>query len=134
MDCIFCKIITKQAPAHILRETEDLLCFLDINPVSKGHLLIIPKKHYLDVCETPEDELKRMIIMAKDMGKLVKGRLKADGFNILNACGRAAQQSVFHTHFHVVPRYENDPFSLWFRPAPGIIDQDEILEILKGGV
>lgn len=128
-DCIFCKIVSKEVPSKIVYEDSDVLAFLDISQVSKGHTLVIPKKHYENVLDTPKDTLLKVISVAKDLGNKYKEILKADGINFMNASGKEAQQSVFHLHFHVVPRYKNDNLDLWFKGNPKA--KEEIEETYK---
>jgi histidine triad (HIT) family protein len=112
-DCIFCKIVNKEIPAKVLYENETLMVFMDINPATYGHLLVIPKDHYQDTSDTPDEVLQKIIVTAKEYGIKSKEKLGADGFNIVNASGKDAQQSVFHLHYHVVPRYKEDGLNLW---------------------
>lgn len=113
-DCIFCKIVKGEVDSKIIYEDEDVISFLDRGQISKGHTLIVPKKHYENIFDVPKDVLEKVIITCKKIGLLCKEKLKADGINVVNASGKAAQQSVFHLHFHVVPRFEGDGLDLWF--------------------
>ena len=113
-DCIFCKIIKGEIQSQKIYEDEDTYAFLDINPSTKGHALVIPKKHYENTLETPDEELSKIIKTTKALAKQIKQKLNADGINIMNANGKQAQQSVFHMHFHIVPRYKNDGLNMWF--------------------
>jgi len=112
--CLFCEIVKKEVDCFEIFEDEIVKAFLDINPVSKGHILVIPKKHFQDIFDVPEDILDRINKVCKKMALLCKNKLGATGVNILNASGKDAQQSVFHLHFHVVPRFEKDNLDLWF--------------------
>lgn len=111
---MFCKIINGEMPCHKIYEDEETLAFLDINPASKGHTLIIPKKHYVNIHDVDEETLNFIMKTTKKMSAKLKQKLNASGINIVNASGKDAQQSVFHIHFHVVPRYEGDGLDLWF--------------------
>lgn len=113
-DCIFCKIARKESDALILYEDEFIIAFLDIHPVSKGHLLVVPKEHFENIFEATDEILSKINVACKKMGQLCKDRLGATGVNILNASGKDAQQSVFHIHYHVVPRFKDDNIDLWF--------------------
>jgi histidine triad (HIT) family protein len=124
-DCIFCKIIKKEVPCNIIWENKKLLAFLDVNPASPGHVLIIPKEHFETIFDTPKDILSEINIRAKQIGKLQKEKLKATGVNILNASGKDAQQSVGHLHYHIVPRYQNDKLNLWFHGEGKFQDNTE---------
>lgn len=114
-ECVFCKIINGEIPANIIYENDKVLAFLDIKPISRGHTLIVPKKHYGDIYDITEDYLKEVVAAAKKISGAVKRGLGAEGVNILHASGVAAQQSVFHFHIHLVPRYRNDGLNTWPR-------------------
>lgn len=123
-DCIFCKVATGELPATKVHEDERTIGFMDINPATRGHMLVIPRAHADDLLDVDPDDLAACAIVAKQLAKRAKERLEADGINILNSCGRAAWQTVFHFHVHVIPRYDDDPLRLPWAPAPG--DRDEI--------
>jgi len=112
-DCILCKIANNKTPALTLFESKIIKVVLVKNPISDGHLLIMPKKHFENIFDTPVNILEELINVSKKMSLLCKKKLNAFGVNILNASGKAAQQSVFHLHFHIVPRFENDKLNLW---------------------
>jgi len=103
MDCIFCKIINGEIPAYKIYEDDDLLAFLDINPVSVGHTLIIPKNHTLDFETISETELNKVMNCAKKISKLLVDKLAADGYSLAQNNGIA--QEVKHFHLHVIPKY-----------------------------
>jgi histidine triad (HIT) family protein len=123
-DCLFCKIVAGEIPAEKVAEDERTVAFMDINPATRGHLLVVPRKHTRDLLEIEPDELCAVTEMAQGMAKRAVESLDADGVNLINSCGSAAWQTVFHFHIHVVPRYEDDPLKLPWVPAPG--DQEEI--------
>jgi histidine triad (HIT) family protein len=126
-DCLFCKIIAGELPAEIVAEDERTVAIMDINPGTRGHLLVIPRAHSANVLETAPEDLQATILAAQRMARQVTERLGADGVNLLNCCGSAAWQTVFHLHIHVIPRYANDPLKLPWIPAPG--DPDEIAAV-----
>ncbi|MGV8161736.1 MAG: HIT family protein [Candidatus Nanoarchaeia archaeon] len=128
-DCIFCKIARGEISCFQLYEDDLVKAFLDINPTSKGHILVVPKEHYENVFGVPDECLSRISKVCKEMSILCKEKLSATGVNILNASGKDAQQSFFHLHFHVVPRYENDGLDLGFFGKKG--NASELKEILK---
>lgn len=103
MDCVFCKIINKEEDAYVVYEDEYVIAILDKYPVSKGHTLVMPKKHYRDLLEIPEDELCHVINVVKLMAMAVKEGLKAPGVRIVQNNGPEAGQVIFHMHFHVIP-------------------------------
>ncbi len=123
-DCLFCKIVAGELPAQIVDEDERTIAFMDINPGTRGHLLVIPREHSRDLLEIEAPDLSATMASAKRMAARVEERLDADGVNLLNSCGEAAWQTVYHFHVHVIPRYEDDPLRLPWTPAPG--DSDEI--------
>jgi|ERR1022692_373024 histidine triad (HIT) family protein len=118
-DCIFCKIVAGELPATIVDEDEHTLAFMDINPATRGHALVIPRTHAEDLLSIEPDELKAVVVAARRLAHRQKERLGADGINVINSCGAAAWQTVFHFHLHVIPRYENDPLRLPWAPTPG---------------
>ena len=123
-DCIFCKIVAGDIPSTRVFEDERTIAFMDINPGTRGHLLVIPRAHSADLLEIGEEDLDACARTAQVMARRIKERLGADGVNLVNSCGAAAWQTVFHFHVHVIPRYKGDPLRLPWQPAPG--DRDEI--------
>jgi histidine triad (HIT) family protein len=123
-DCIFCKIAAGQLPAQKIAEDERTIAFMDINPATRGHLLVIPREHAVDLLAIDRDDLLAVAAMAQRMAQRVSGRLEPAGVNLINSCGAAAWQTVFHFHVHVIPRYDGDPLRLPWTPAEG--DPDEI--------
>ncbi len=105
-DCIFCKIVHRQAPSSVVYEDERTMAFMDIRPVSEGHSLVIPKKHFVDVFDTPNDELAAMYVLSKRVALAVKKATGADGITIVQQNGAAAGQDIFHIHVHIIPRFE----------------------------
>lgn len=107
-DCIFCKIANGEIPSATLYEDEDFRVILDLGPASKGHALILPKEHYPNLYELPDELAEKAILLAKKMiGKMTKA-LGCDGFNVVQNNGAPAGQTVFHFHMHLIPRYEGD--------------------------
>jgi histidine triad (HIT) family protein len=105
-NCIFCKIVQKQAPSSVVYEDQQVLAFMDIRPVSEGHTLIIPKPHHENIFDTPEELLAQTHRVTKKVAAAVKAAVKADGISIVQQNGAAAGQEVFHLHVHVIPRFE----------------------------
>lgn len=118
-ECIFCLIVAGQLPAQLVDEDEHTLSFMDINPANRGHVLVIPRRHARDLLEIEPDQLEATIVAAQRLARRVKERLGAEGVNLLNSCGRAAWQTVYHFHIHVIPRWEDDPLQLPWVPRPG---------------
>ena len=123
-DCLFCKIVAGELPATVVAEDERTLAFMDINPATRGHALVIPREHAVDLLEIGQEDLAAVAAAAKRLAACAKEALGADGVNLINSCGAAAWQTVFHFHVHVIPRYRDDPLKLPWVPAPG--DADEI--------
>ena len=123
-DCIFCRIVAGELPAQIVDQDERTVAFMDISPATRGHALVVPRRHARDLLEIEPEELEATIVAAQRLTRRIHDRLGPDGVNLLNSCGRAAWQTVFHFHIHVIPRYEGDPLRLPWTPAEG--DKDEI--------
>lgn len=131
-DCIFCKIAGGEIPAATLYEDEDFRVILDLGPASRGHALILPKQHYANLHEMPDELLGKAMSLAKKMGEAMKKALKCDGLNLVQNNGTAAGQTVFHFHMHLIPRYDNDKVGLGWKPGT-LTDQDrdEIVRLVS---
>ena len=123
-DCLFCKIVAGEIPATIIAEDERTVAFMDINPATRGHALVIPRAHARDLHEIDTDALKAVAATAQTVAARAVQRLGAAGVNLLNSNGSAAWQTVFHFHMHVIPRYPGDPLRLPWNPAQG--DMEDI--------
>jgi histidine triad (HIT) family protein len=123
-NCLFCKIVAGEVPSTRVHEDERTIAFMDINPATRGHLLVVPREHFADLLEIDDEHLAACARAAKALAARMTERLGADGVNLLNSCGGPAWQTVFHFHVHVIPRYEGDPLRLPWTPAPG--DRDEV--------
>ncbi|PLX70587.1 MAG: HIT family protein [Denitrovibrio sp.] len=108
MDCIFCKIIAGDIHCSKVYEDALFIAFLDIRPVHKGHVLIVPKKHFLNVFDTPDEEAEAIYKVAKKISGAVMKASGCDGINIVQNNNAAAGQEVFHSHLHIIHRYDND--------------------------
>ena len=122
--CLFCKIVAGAVPATVIAEDERTIAFMDINPATRGHALVIPRAHARDLEAIDTEDLKAVSAAAQAVAARAIERLGAAGVNLLNSSGAAAWQTVFHFHMHVIPRYDGDPLKLPWRPAPG--DMDDI--------
>jgi len=122
-DCLFCKIVAGELPAEKVAEDERTVAFMDINPATRGHLLVVPRKHARDLLDIEPDELAAVAQASQRMARRAVEVLDADGVNLLNSCGAAAWQTVFHFHIHVIPRYADDPLRLPWVPGPGNPDE-----------
>ncbi len=132
MACIFCKIATHEADSKTVYEDEEVMAFLDTNPISIGHTLIIPKKHYENVFDIESGTLEQIASISKRLALIYKKALAVKAVNLLNASGKEAQQSVFHFHLHIVPREENDGIDLWFHGKPEAKNElEKTLEKIK---
>ena len=123
-DCIFCKIVAGELPATIVDQDDRTVAFMDISPATRGHALVVPRRHWHSLLEIAPDDLRATVLAAQRLAARVVERLGADGVNLLNSCGPAAWQTVFHFHVHVIPRYDGDPLRLPWTPAEG--DKQEI--------
>jgi histidine triad (HIT) family protein len=117
-DCIFCKILADEIPARIIDQDERTIAFMDIAPATRGHALVIPRAHAADLLSVEPEDLAAVALASQRLAARAKERLKADGVNLINSCGAAAWQTVFHFHVHVIPRYEGDPLKLPWVPSP----------------
>lgn len=112
-NCLFCKIVKGEIPSHKIYEDENFLAFLDINPVNKGHTLVIPKKHSRNFLEMENSLIKELFILIKKLAQQIQEKVGADGINILSNNEKDAGQIIFHTHIHIIPRFEKDGFQHW---------------------
>jgi histidine triad (HIT) family protein len=126
-DCLFCGIVDGSVPSQTIDSDEHTVAFMDIAPATPGHALVVPRKHSAGLLEIEPDDLSATVFAAQRLARRMKDVLEADGINLINACGAAAWQTVFHFHIHVVPRYEDDPLKLPWIPEEG--NQDEIAKI-----
>ncbi|MCL1989842.1 MAG: HIT family protein [Defluviitaleaceae bacterium] len=113
-NCIFCKIIAREIPGHIVYEDEHVLAFLDISQTTEGHTLIIPKKHRVDVFEMDAPKMEQVFAVVPKIATALKKTFNCRGINMVNNNGEAAGQTVFHYHVHLIPRYEKDQFGMRF--------------------
>lgn len=126
-DCIFCKIAAGEIPSKTVYEDGTFRVILDLAPATKGHALIIPKEHYANLYEIPEETAADVMKLAKTMVERMRERLGAEGFNLLQNNGEAAGQTVMHFHMHLIPRYRNDGQQLFHeQPAASSEELEEI--------
>jgi len=107
--CPFCNLVNHTVSMSCVYEDDSILAFMDIQPISQGHVLVIPKKHYTNIHEIPEDEVSYLFQIVKKISLAVKNGLSADGLSIVQNNGAVAGQVVFHLHVHIIPRYTNIP-------------------------
>lgn len=134
MDCIFCKIANGEIPSATLYEDEDFRVILDVNPASKGHALILPKKHAANLYELPDEAASKVLVLAKNMASKMTEALQCDGLNLVQNNGEIAGQTVFHFHMHLIPRYKGDNVKVGWKPGK-LPDEtkEELLSVLKLG-
>lgn len=117
MSCVFCKMVAGEIPLYKVYENDEVLAFLDNNPVNYGHTLIIPKEHHENLIDTPDDLLCEIITVVKKLAPAVKAAVGLKAHNVIVNSGEEAGQVVFHTHFHIIPRFKGDGFGK-FRVGP----------------
>jgi histidine triad (HIT) family protein len=121
-DCIFCKIVAGELPSQRVDEDEHTVAFMDVNPATRGHALVVPRRHAKNLLEIDPSDLAATIRAAQRLAQRAVPALGADGINLINSCGADAWQTVFHLHVHVIPRYKGDPLKLPWTPGPGDAD------------
>jgi histidine triad (HIT) family protein len=130
-DCIFCKIVAGELPATKIDEDDRTITFMDINPGTRGHALVIPKEHSKNLLEIGPADLAATAEAAQRLAQRMPEALGAEGVNLINSCGSAAWQTVFHFHLHVIPRYSDDTVRLPWTPGDGKDGHDEAAEALR---
>lgn len=134
-DCIFCKIAAGEIPSATLYEDEDFRVILDLGPATYGHALIIPKKHYANIIEIPDELAGKAMVLAKRVVTVMKDALPCDGYNVVQNNGECAGQTVFHFHIHLIPRYKGDNAGVTWKPGKlSDEDRDEILKKAAGKI
>ena len=126
-DCIFCKLANGEIPTNTIYEDEDFNVFLDASPATKGHALIVPKKHYQDIYDLDEKTAAQIFPLAKKLAVHMTEVLGCDGFNIIQNNHEIAGQSVFHFHMHLIPRYEGDQVGLTWKPGELTDEMKEVI-------
>lgn len=126
-NCIFCKIANGEIPSKTLYEDDNFRVILDLGPATKGHALILPKEHYANLYELPEETAGEVMKLAKRMADRMKERLGCEGLNLVQNNGDLAGQTVFHFHMHMIPRYQADGQKIGWKP--GELTQEELEEI-----
>ena len=130
-DCIFCKIANGEIPSKTIYEDDMFRVILDLGPATKGHALILPKDHFANLYELPDETAAKVMQLAKKMATQMTEKLGCDGFNLVQNNGETAGQTVFHFHLHLIPRYENDGQKIGW--TPGSPSQEE-LEAIKNEI
>jgi histidine triad (HIT) family protein len=120
VDCIFCEIVAGRSPAHVVAEDERTMAFMDINPLVRGHVLVVPRAHATQLWEMTFEDGQALMRVTQRVADAVHRALEPDGINLLHATGEAAGQTVFHVHLHVVPRWFDDGFRPPMVPERGL--------------
>ncbi len=123
-DCIFCKIASGEIPSATVYEDAEFRVILDIAPAAKGHLLVLPKQHYADITQMPQELTGKAFVLAKSMAEKMDAALHCDGINVLQNNREAAGQTVFHFHIHLIPRFAKDKVGLGWKPGK-LTEQDK---------
>lgn len=126
-NCIFCKIANGEIPSKTLYEDDKFRVILDLGPASKGHALILPKEHYADLYELPEETAGEVMKLAKKMTAQMTQRLGCEGFNLVQNNGELAGQTVFHFHMHLIPRYRDDGQKIGWKPQEATQEELEAI-------
>ena len=132
--CVFCKIVNGEIPSKKVYEDDDVLAILDISQATKGHTLVMPKKHYANLFEIDNNVYLKVMAKAKELALKITEKENALGCNILNNCNEAAGQSVMHFHVHIIPRYEGDDLTINFVDHQGKFDLNELKEEIKKNI
>lgn len=135
-DCIFCKILADEIPSAVVYEDELFRAILDVNPAARGHVIILPKNHAADLFEFADNEASKILVVAKKIAKAIKKTYQCDGINILQNNGKAAGQTVFHLHVHVIPRFtgDTDHVNIGWRPSETPEDLQAIAQEIKANL
>jgi histidine triad (HIT) family protein len=126
-ECIFCRIIAGELPSERVDEDEHTVAFMDLNPWTRGHALVVPRNHSRNLYEIEDDDLRHAAVASKRLAQRMRARLACDGVNLINSCEPAAWQTVFHFHVHVVPRFADDPLRLPGEPQQ--VDADDLAAV-----
>ena len=133
-DCIFCRIVAGRARSHPVWEDADTLAFMDLAPLAAGHVLVIPKPHWENVFETPAPALGAVMATAKRVAHAIRATIAPPGLGVYQVNGRAAGQTVFHYHVHLIPRYEGISLDLHGRRRADRAELDRVAERIRGGL
>ena len=132
-NCIFCKLANGVFPTNTIYEDEEFRVILDLEPAAKGHALILPKDHYKNLYELPDETAGKVMKLAKNMAIRMTDKLGADGFNLVQNNNEIAGQTVFHFHMHLIPRYNDDGQKInWIKGAPSAEELTAVKEIIIG--
>lgn len=127
-DCVFCKIISGEIPSKTIYEDDDFKVIFDIAPATRGHAIIIPKKHVTDIFQISDEMASEIYLLAKRLAEAFKEVFHYDGFNILQNNGKLAGQTIFHLHMHLIPRYSDDEVCIRWPQGQMVENADEMIE------
>lgn len=130
--CVFCDIINHQIPSKVVYEDDDVLAILDIAQVTRGHTIVMPKKHVKNILEADEETVTKCMAVVHKLAVQISNNLHCEGLNILNNCNEIAGQSVDHLHFHIIPRYSKEDHVTFAFGKSKEVDLDEVLQDIKG--
>jgi len=132
--CIFCRLVRKEIPAHFVWEDGHTVAFLDINPLNKGHVLVVPKDHYENIFDIETETWKDLAVVSQKISRKMKEFLGAEGVNLFNASGQAAEQSIGHFHLHIVPRWRGDELRMndWWQTKTNKVSPEQLKKIAEG--
>jgi histidine triad (HIT) family protein len=128
-DCLFCKIVAGEIPSHRIDEDDKTIAFMDINPWTRGHALVIPKAHSRNLYDIEPADLAAVHATAQRVARRMRDRLASEGVNVLQSSEPVAMQTVFHSHVHVIPRYSDDGLRLPAHPQPA--DHEELAQLAE---
>jgi histidine triad (HIT) family protein len=128
-DCIFCAIVAGDAPSQRVDEDEHTVSFMDISPWTRGHALVVPRRHSRNLWDIDDEDLKRVVVAGRRLALRMRETLDCDGVNLLNSTEKVAWQTVYHFHLHVIPRYEGDDLEM--PPKPRDTDADDVARIAE---
>jgi histidine triad (HIT) family protein len=129
--CTFCEIVNGRRPAWIVHQTDNIICFLPKEIEVYGHTLVVPKEHFADLYDTPNEILDELITASKRLSLAYREKINATGMNLMHASGEDGQQSVFHFHIHLLPRFRGDNLNTWPKPPVVPVDRDDLLSKLR---
>ena len=132
-DCIFCKIARKEAPASVVYEDDEVIAFLDINPIERGHTLVIPKRHFVDIWDIEAGVLTQMVMVTQQVARKLATTLNTEGINTFSASGKPAGQDIYHFHIHVIPvgRGERTKFTDWWQSKISRVERSELAKLAQ---
>jgi histidine triad (HIT) family protein len=132
-DCIFCKIARKEAPASVVYEDDEVIAFLDINPIERGHTLVIPKRHFVDIWDIEAGVLTQMVMVTQQVARKLATTMNTEGINTFSASGKPAGQDIYHFHIHVIPvgRGERTKFTDWWQSKISRVERSELAKLAQ---